>query len=165
MIARIIGHLLPPDWWLRRRLPGPAMARVQAAVAEAEQGHGGEIRVAVEAGLGLPALLRGVTARERALEVFSQLRVWDTEDNNGVLLYVLLADRDVEIVADRGVARRVPQADWEAICRDMEELFRAGRHEAALLAGVRQAGARLAALYPGGAKAANQLPDRPAELG
>ncbi|NTV94106.1 MAG: hypothetical protein HGA75_01645 [Thiobacillus sp.] len=165
MITRIFRHLAFPDWMHRRKLPEAALARLQAAVAQAEVGHGGEIRVAVEASLGFPALWRGTTARERALEVFSSLRVWDTEENNGVLLYVLLADRDVEIVADRGVARRLAQEEWETICQEMEALFRAGQHEQALTLGAQRVGARLAALYPDTEKTANQLPDRPAVLG
>jgi len=165
MIARLFQHLLFPDWWRRRPLPEAALRRVQAAVAAAELGHGGEIRIAVEASLDPVSLLRGVTARDRAVEVFSRLRVWDTEANNGVLLYVLLADRDVEIVADRGIARAVSQAEWEAICQAMEALFRAGRHEQALLSGARAIGELLARCYPDGEKTANQLPDRPAMLG
>jgi len=161
MMARVFRHLFYPDWWWRRNLPAAALSRIETAVAGAELGHVGEIRVAVEASLDLRPLLRGMTARERAIEVFSALRVWDTEENNGVLLYVLLADRDVEIVADRGIAKRVPQADWEAICQDMEALFRAGRHEEALSLGARRIGDKLASAYGGGAKAANQLPDRP----
>lgn len=162
MIARVLKHLIYPDWWWRRHLPESTLRRLQATVSEAETGHGGEIRVAVEASLDLMPLLRGVSAHDRALDVFASLRVWDTEANNGVLLYVLLADRDVEIVADRGIARQVAHADWEAICREMEALFRAGRHEEALLLGARRIGERLAALYPGGEKTANQLPDAPA---
>lgn len=165
MLLRILRHLAFPDWWWRRRLSAAALARIQAAVARAEAGHGGEIRVAVETGLDLPSLLRGMTARERAVAAFSSLRVWDTEENNGVLLYVLLADRDVEIVADRGIARQIVQADWEHICLEMEGLFRAGQHEDALLAGVRLIGDKLVRLYPDSEKAANQLPDKPALLG
>lgn len=164
MIARLFRHLMFPDWWRRRHLPEAALHRIQSAVAKAENGHGSELRVAVEASLDALSLLRGVTARERAVEVFSRLRVWDTEENNGVLLYVLLADRDVEIVADRGVAERVPQAEWEQVCQAMEGLFRAGRHEEALLSGAARVGDMLAALYPAGGKTTNQLPDRPAML-
>lgn len=164
MLGRLIRHLLLPDWWRRRRLHAAALQRIRAAVAEAESGRGGELRVAIEASLELAALLRGTSARARALEVFASLEVWDTEENNGVLLYVLLADRDVEIVVDRGIARRVAQAEWEAICQDMEALFRAGRHEEALLTGVRQIGALLAVIYPVGGEAANQLPDSPVLL-
>lgn len=161
MIARVFRHLLYPDWWWRRTLSAEALGRIETAVAGAESGHIGEIRVAVEASLDLRPLLRDVSARERAIEVFAALRVWDTEENNGVLLYVLLADRDVEIIADRGIAKRVAQAEWEAICLDMEALFRAGRHEEALSLGVQRIGDKLASAYGSGAKASNQLPDRP----
>jgi uncharacterized membrane protein len=164
MIARVFKHLIYPDWWWRRHLPESVLRHIQEKVAEAEIGHGGEIRIAVEASLDLLPLSRGISARDRALDVFANLRVWDTEANNGVLLYVLLADRDVEIVADRDIARRVDQAEWEAICREMEALFRAGRHEEALLRGAHRIGELLSALYPGGEKTANQLPDAPVLL-
>lgn len=164
MIARIFRHLAFPDWWWRRHLSEATLARIQKAVEQAEQGHSGEIRVAVEASLEPGALLRGVTARERALEVFSSLRVWDTEENNGVLLYVLLADRDVEIVADRGVARAVAQAEWETICQEMEARFRADQPEQALTSGALRIGGRLRSLFPATGNSANQLPDRPVLL-
>jgi uncharacterized membrane protein len=164
MISRVLKHLVWPDWWQRRYLPEAALDRVKERVVEAERAHDGEIRVAVEASLDLPTLLRGVTARERAVEVFSRLRVWDTEANNGVLLYVLLADRDVEIVADRGVARLVLPSEWEQICHEMEGLFREGKHEAALLLGTGRIGEILTRVYPEEEKQANQLPDRPAVL-
>ena len=98
-----------------RAFPPSAMAAIEEAIAKSEREHSGELRFAVEPALDTSALLAGQSGRERALEVFSQLRVWDTEENNGVLIYLLLADRDIEIVADRGVNARVPQAEWEKI--------------------------------------------------
>lgn len=163
MITRLFRHLLLPDWWRRRHLTETVVERIRATVARAEGGHGAEIKVAVEASLDLLPVLRGVTARERALDVFSALRVWDTEHNDGVLLYVLLADRDVEIVADRGLSDRVSQADWERICREMEALFRAGRQEEALLQGAAEIGKVLEDAYPG-EKNTNQLSDHPVML-
>src|SRR5687767_441551 len=105
---------------VRRAFPAHDLQAIEKAIAKSEKRHGGEIRFAVEAALDVPALLRGQSAHGRALEVFSELRVWDTEANNGVLIYLLLADRDVEIVADRGVNRRVGPQGWEAACREME---------------------------------------------
>ncbi len=112
-----------PDTWLicsrlrgclRRRFPPRLLDRIEQTIRECEATHAGQIRFAVEHSLDLPELLRGVSARERAIDVFSMLRVWDTEHNNGVLIYLLLADRDVEIVADRGVHARVGKDGWEA---------------------------------------------------
>lgn len=161
-LRRMLRHLLPPPWLLRRRaFDARALQALEAAIAEAEHGHRGEIRFAVEATLDPRALLRGQPARERALEVFSELRVWDTVEDNGVLIYVLLADHDVEIVADRGVAARVDTAEWAAICRDMEARFKAGRYTDGARAGIRRVGTLLAQHYPGADRAGNELPDRP----
>jgi len=161
-LRRLLRHLLPPPWLLRRRaFDGRALQVIESAIADAERGHGGEIRFAVEATLDPRALLRGQSARERALEVFSALRVWDTAEDNGVLIYLLLADHDVEIVADRGVAGRVSQAEWTAICHEMEARCNAGRYGEGALAGIRRVGALLAQHYPGADRAGNELPDRP----
>ncbi len=159
--ARVFRHLLRPDWLTRKALPDAALARVEVAVAASERGHDGEIRVCVEGALGLPALLRGVDARARAIEVFSDLRVWDTEANNGVLLYLLMADRDVEIVADRGFNDRVTVAEWETVCRDMEAFFARGEFEAGLLAGIANIDALIRRHFPYSRDKANELPDRP----
>jgi len=109
-------------------------------------------------------LIAKLAPRTRALEVFGQLLVWDTEENNGVLIYVLLADRDVEIVADRGIDRRVGHAAWEEVCQHMEAIFREGRHIDAVEAGVREVSALLALHFPGDGKDRNELPDRPVVL-
>jgi uncharacterized membrane protein len=163
-LARLLRHLLYPEWLGTRALPRAALDRIGAAVAASEARHCGEIRFAVEGSLHLIPLLAGKTARDRAVEVFSQLRVWDTEHNNGVLIYLLLADRDVEIVADRGIARRIPQAEWDDICRAMEARFKSGHYEEGLLLGIGETGKRLEALFPAGPDNPNELPDRPARL-
>ncbi len=163
-IVRILKHLRYPGWWLRRVLSPATLGRIEQAVADSEAGHGGQIRVALETGLGLFALLKGQTARQRAEEVFSQLRVWDTELNNGVLIYWLLADRKFEIIADRGLTRAVDPQGWARLCRDMEVHFQAGRHEAALLHGIEAIGNYLEVLYPRHTDDTNELPNRPAIL-
>ena len=126
-----------------------------------EQTHAGQIRFAVESALEIKPLFAGQTARERAIEVFSHLRVWDTEHNNGVLIYLLLADRDVEIVADRGVHAKLGQSTWEAVCRDMEAAFRRGQFEEGVIDGIRNVGAHLARHYPHTGTKINELPDKP----
>src|SRR5512145_92610 len=146
-IKRIIRHLSASHAAMRRIFPRATLQNIERTIAEVEQTHAGQIRFAVEDALDLKPLLEGQTARERAIEVFSRLRVWDTEQNNGVLIYLLLADRDVEIVADRGVHAHVQQG-WEAICQAMEARFRRGEFETGVIEGVRAVGAQLARHYP-----------------
>ena len=162
-LRRLFRHLAMVPWHLRRCFPPESLTTIEVAIADGEASHGGQICFAIEAALSTGALLRGVSARERAIEIFSRLRVWDTEGNNGVLIYLLLADRDVEIVADRGLASRVSQADWEAICRRMEAAFGQGEYRAGLLIGIEEVRQRLAGHFPP-AGAGNELPDRPAIL-
>ncbi len=140
------------------------MRAIEESIRASEATHHGQIRFAVEAALDLLPLLRNQSARGRAIDVFSLLRVWDTEHNNGVLIYLLLADRDVEIVADRGVSRLVAPAAWERICREMERAFRDRRFEEGVLAGIEAVGAHLVRHYPGASKRPNELPDAPVVL-
>lgn len=158
---RLVRHLLMPPWRVRQLFGGTTLPAIERAVRQSEATHHGQICFAVEAALELKPLARGQSARERALEVFGQMRVWDTEHNNGVLLYVLIADHDVEILADRGINRRVAPGAWERICQQMEAEFRAGRYEAGTLAGIRAIGELLATHYPGPSATGNELPDRP----
>jgi uncharacterized membrane protein len=163
-IKRILSHLLYRRRRLRRAFPPTCLARIEACIREAESGHSGEIRFAVEAALEGPPLWRNQAARERAIDVFSQLRVWDTEHNNGILIYLLMADHDVEIVADRGVNARVAKEEWEKICREMEHHFRNGSFEAGLLAGIHAVAGHLRRHYPKAAGHANEIPDDPVIL-
>jgi uncharacterized membrane protein len=139
------------------------MARLQAQVAASENQHSGEIRLAVEAGLPLSYLWQGLGARDRAITLFGKLRVWDTEHNNGVLIYLLLADQAIEIVADRGLNRQVGAAQWQALIAPMQQAFRASRFEAGLSQAITTIDGLLAqhfALAPGEANP-NELPDAP----
>jgi uncharacterized membrane protein len=138
--------------------------KIEQTIRECEATHAGQIRFAVEHALDLPELLRGTSARERAVDVFSMLRVWDTEQNNGVLIYLLLADRDVEIVADRGVHARVGTDGWERVCQAMEGAFRRGDFEGGVLEGIRAVSTHLRYHYPAGGLPSNELPDWPAVL-
>ena len=163
-MSRRLRHLFTAPWTVRRHFPDATLARIEQAIAATEAGHAGQVCFAIEASLDGRSLWAGQTAASRALEVFGQLRVWDTEHNNGVLIYLLWADRDVEIIADRGIHSRVGAEGWEAICRDMESAFRAGSFEQGAIAGVAAAGAHLAAHYPGDGTRRNELPDRPVLL-
>jgi uncharacterized membrane protein len=160
-MLRILRHLCTPFWMLRARYPQPVLERIRSRIAEAERAHPGELRFVVEHALELGDLLAGLTPRERALEVFGLLRVWDTEHNNGVLIYVLHAEHAVEIIADRGLARHVPQASWDALCRNVETEFRAGRHSEGAMVAIDGAARLLDQHFPAGPAARNELPDQP----
>jgi uncharacterized membrane protein len=166
-IGRLIRHATATHWRTRMLFPAATLDAIEQAIKRAEQTHAGEIRFAIETSLTPRHILNDITPRAHALEVFSHLRVWDTEANNGVLIYVQLADRNVEIVADRGFQGRVIPAEWEAVCRLMEEHFRAGRFQVGSIAGVDAIGNLLARHFPQGPARAiqsNQLPDRPTLL-
>ena len=135
-LARIFKHRWLDEADRRRALDDAALQRLAAQVAASEQQHSGEIRVSVEAALPMSYLLRNLHARDRAVMLFSKLRVWDTEHNNGVLIYLLLAERAIEIVADRGLTRQVPQAQWDALLAGMREAFVRRQFEAGLNAAV-----------------------------
>lgn len=159
--GRALRHLFATRWATRRRFTSDVLRRIEADIAGLEQRHAGEIRFAVETALDLPDLWYGTTPRERAVIVFGLLGVWDTAGNNGVLIYVLMADHDVEIVADRAIAERVPQADWNAVCREMKAHFAAGRYDEGAAAGIAAVGRLLAAHFPGDGGDRNEQPDRP----
>ncbi|MGA9032822.1 MAG: TPM domain-containing protein [Sulfuricaulis sp.] len=163
-LARIFRHLFMPPWRVRLAFPARTLRAIEAAIHECEAAHAGEIRFAVESALPLIPLLRGQSARHRALEVFSHLRVWDTEHNNGVLIYLLLADHDVEVVADRGVHAHVGGEGWEKICREMEVSFREGKFESGVLHGIRAVSAHLVRHYPAQGKGKNELDNKPVVL-
>ena len=160
-LARFWRHLLMSPARERLAFPRAALDAIQREIAAQEDAHGGQVVMVVEAELTTAQLWHEVGSRERAREVFAQRGVWNTEHNNGVLIYLLLADRRVEIVADRGIDAKVEPAEWHAICRMMEEHFRAGRHQDGAIAGVRAVSALLARHFPGGARGPNELPDRP----
>ena len=134
-ITRFFRHLFNSPWRIRLVFPKRSLKAIETAITYSERSHLGELRFVVEGALDMGELWRGVTPRQRALEVFSQCRVWDTEHNSGVLIYLLLADRDVEIVADRGIHAKVGDAVWADICREMEAQFRAGKFEVGVLEG------------------------------
>jgi len=162
-LLRILKHRVRDDTDTRRAIGPDVVRRLQQRVQSSERQHSGEIRVCVEAGLPLSYLWRGLSARERAVTMFGKLRVWDTAHNNGVLIYLLLAEHAIEIVADRGLNAHVSPAQWAAIVGTMREAFRAGRHEQGLNAAIDAVDALLRrhfAMTPGQDNP-NELPDSP----
>jgi len=161
---RFWRHLVTDHWSARRAFPPRALERIEAATAAGEQKHTGQVRFVVEAALPLFLVLRRCAPRERAVEMFGRLRIWDTEENCGVLIYLLLADKVVEIVADRGIHARVGDASWQAICSTMERAFREGRFDDGVVAGVEAISALLTQHFPRTRAGSNELPDQPLVL-
>ena len=162
MVTRFLRHVVATPLLVRRAFPAASLERIRREIEQAEHEYRAEIRFAVEGALDVLPLLRGQSARERAIEVFSDLRVWDTEENNGVLVYLLLADRDVEIVADRGVSRI---DDWGRICREMEARLARGLYEEAVVEGIRSIARVLATHFPARGAPRERMPDQPVLIG
>ncbi|MFX1674874.1 TPM domain-containing protein [Paraburkholderia sp. A2WS-5] len=163
-IMRIVRHLLTTHWRVRRAFPRATLTAIGQAIKVCDAGHVGEVCFAVEGALHSGHLFRRQSARDRAIEVFSQLRIWDTEHNNGVLIYVLLADRAVEIVADRGVHAKVVPQEWQAICHVMEAAFRRGAYCDGAVKGIEAVAAHLKKHYPATGPNRDELPDAPVVL-
>ena len=159
--TRILRHRWLDETDTERAVGAAALTRLEERVARSEHRHSGEIRLCVEAGLPLSYLWRNATPRQRAVAMFGKLRVWDTELNNGVLIYLLLAEHAIEIVADRGLARHVPADHWQQVLGGMREAFRAGRFEDGLMRAVDEVEALLRRHYPlaPGQANPNELPD------
>jgi len=160
-IKRIGKHLVEHHWRARRVFPKQALALIEQAIKAGEATHSGQVRFVVEGALDGKSLFSNQSARERALDVFSHLRIWDTAHNNGVLIYLLLADRDVEIVADRGIDAKVGAAGWQKICAAMEADFRAGNFAGGVIKGIQAVSRELATNFPRHGANPNELPDTP----
>lgn len=160
-IQRIIKHLITGSMAVRAAFPAHSLNAIEQAIHEAEAKHAGQVRFAVEASLDFDALWRNQAASERAIDMFSQLRVWDTEHNNGVLIYLLLADCDVEIVADRGIHTKLGKAGWEEICLEMESAFRLGKFETGVINGIHAVSSHLQQHFPKKSTSENELPNKP----
>lgn len=163
-LRRALRHLFATRWATRRRFTPEVLQAIEAAITETEVRHAGEIRFAVETALDLPTLWSGTSTRHRAIEVFAMLGVWDTQANNGVLVYVLMAERDIEIVADRGIAERVSEAEWASVCREAEDGFGAGRYREGAEAAVRGVARLLGRHFPAAGGDRNEQPDQPVLL-
>lgn len=163
-VKRIVKHLATSHAQVSRAFPGNTLAAIEKAIKASEAAHVGEICFAVEGALDGMPLFRGQSPRERSIDVFSQLRIWDTQHNNGLLIYVLLADRAVEIVADRGIHAKVNSHEWSKVCRNMEAAFKRSNFEGGVIDGVLAVTRHLAEHFPADGRIANELPDRPVML-
>ena len=162
-IKRIARHLVVTHWQVNRAFPRRTLNAIEQAISSSEARHAGQIRFAVEGALDGTPLFKAQSARERAMEVFSQLRLWDTEHNNGVLIYLLLADRAVEIVADRGIQVKMGAREWQTICRQMEAAFKQGNYEEGVVSGIQAVTHGLIKHFPS-SSGPNELPDKPVVL-
>ncbi|UQR65168.1 TPM domain-containing protein [Bradyrhizobium sp. C-145] len=160
-MKRIARHLVQHHWRAKQIFPQAVLDRIEQAIKRGEATHSGQVRFVVEGALDGRPLFRNQPARARALDVFSHLRIWDTKHNNGVLIYLLLADRDVEIVADRGIDAKVGAEGWERICRAMEAEFRSGQFERGVIAGIEAVSCELVRHFPPQGPHSNELPDAP----
>lgn len=163
-LMRLLRHIVTTRWSTRRHFPSAVRDAIEQAIGDCEVHHGGEIRFVVETAFDVPDLWRGLSTRQRALQLFGQFGVWDTAHNNGVLIYVLIADHAVEIIADRGIAARVAVGEWNSVCRQMEQHYREGRFREGSIAGVQGVGALLGRHFPGRRHSDNELPNQPVLL-
>jgi len=163
-LRRVLRHLFSTRNEAERAFPPAALSALTEAITAGEQTHRGEVRLIVEKGLPLSLAWAGVTNRQRAIALFADYGIWDTEDNCGVLIYVNLADRKVDIIADRGIDRRIDAATWQGVCDTMTRGFARGEFQAATLAAVAQVNQLLRTHFPSGGARPNELPDRPLML-
>ncbi len=163
-IKRILQHLLMTHWQVNRTFPRETLDAIEQAIKASESTHDGQICFALEGALHSAALLKGQSARDRAIEVFSQLHVWDTEQNNGVLIYLLLADHCVEIVADRGVHLKVGPGEWEGTCREIEAAFGRGEYRRGAIGGIQAVARHMKQHFPTCDRSENELLDKPVIL-
>ena len=160
-IIRFVKHMFSHPWQVKRHFSAAGLHNIEQAIEASEQKHLGEIRFIVETGLHPLEILYKKTPKKRALELFSNLKIWDTEHNNGVLIYLLLVDRDVEIVADRGIDKHVGHSGWEKICHEMEVMFRKGEFEAGVLQGIAEISAELEKHFPLTGANKNEISNKP----
>lgn len=162
-LLRMARHLFMTHWQVRHAFPPASLTAIEQAIDRSEAVQSGEVRLVVEGALPFSRLWQQQTASQRALDVFSQLRIWDTAHNNGVLIYLLLADRQVEIVADRGIHERIGSSEWESMCREMESAFATGDFASGAVGGITRVTQHLRQHFPleGGRTRANELPNRP----
>jgi uncharacterized membrane protein len=163
-MGRAWRHLTSSSAEAKRAFPEATLSAIGEAITAGEQTHRGEVRLIVEKGLSFDDAWDGVTNRQRALALFADYGVWDTEDNCGVLIYINLAEHKVDIVADRGIDRKIDSATWQAVCRTMTDGFRNGQFHEATLTAIGQVNALLREHFPANGARPNELPDRPLML-
>ncbi len=165
-LARCWAHLRHGSSAARRAFSDATLTKIEEAIQRSERDHSAELCFAVEASLPVREAWRGRSSRDRAMEVFAHTGVWDTEANNGVLLYVLLADHAVEIVADRAAAAKIHEGCWREICDALSGAYREGRFEEGTLEAIDRIDRLLAAAFPreAGAADVDELPNRPLVL-
>jgi uncharacterized membrane protein len=161
-VGRLIRQLTVSPLRKRLMFPRPTIEAIEAAIAASQRMHTGLIRFVVEAGLPTGAALEDTTPRARAWDLFALLGVWDTGGRNGVLIYVLTAERSLEIIADRGIAAQAG-AEWEGVCRLMEEHFREGRYRTGGIAAVDAVAGLLARHFPSAPPTPAAAASRPAD--
>jgi uncharacterized membrane protein len=161
---RLARHLFATRLATRRCFTPQVCDAIEATIREVESRHAGEIRFVIETSLELPDAWHDLPSRHRAAQLFGQLGVWDTAHNNGVLIYVLMADRAVEIVADRGISAAVEQSEWDEVCQQMELYYRERRYCEGSIAGIQGVGRLIARHFPAGVAGTDELPNQPALL-
>ncbi len=157
-------HTFTAPWRVRKLFPKTTLKAIEMAIQQSESHHSGELRFVIENSLTSKQIWHGLLSRQRALELFSTLRVWDTEENSGVLIYLLLAERTVHIIADRGINKKVEQSQWDSIVQAMQQAFRQGDFQRGSLIGIEQITALLTQHFPANADNPNELPDAPVIL-
>jgi len=160
-IKRWLAHSFIPPWRWRMAFPAEILKDIESTIKRSETRHRGELRFAIENALAPSWIWRDLSAHQRAAEIFSNLRVWDTEENSGILIYVLLADREVHIIADRGIARKVAQPEWDSIAKSMQNAFKKGDFRRGSLDGIEQLTLLLANHFPPGTSNPNELINKP----
>ncbi len=162
--GRYFHNLFTTRFALTRTFPIRVLDSIEHAIKASENRHGGEIGFAIETSLDLPALIHGITPRDRAIKAFSDLGIWDTAANNGVLIYILLSERDIEIVADRGFDNRVAPSEWESVCQHIRQAFREKQFENGSLQAIEEVTQIIARHFPHTPRDVNELPNRPVIL-
>lgn len=164
-IKRWCIHTFNAPCRVRKLFPKATLKAIEMAIQQSESQHSGELRFVIEKSLNTPQIWHDLTSQQRAVEVFSNLRVWDTEENSGVLIYLLLAERTVHIIADRGINKKVPQSEWDSIVQAMQSQFRQGDFQRGSVIGIERITALLAKHFPASSDNPNELPDAPVILG
>lgn len=161
-ITRLVRHRWA-ELCLNQHISPQVLDQLESLITASEQQHTGQLRICIEAGLPWSYIWRGATARERALSLFGKLRVWDTEDNNGALIYLLLADHAIEVVADRALHRLVSASEWQALLQGVQQDFRRNAYADGLTTVLERTSTLLVQRFPRGgpSNAEDDLPNAP----